>query len=137
MEIFCLLVSLNSCLPFSAQGRKFSPELSWVSNLRFTVVMWHVFFAQLFIREQSSKDIRIYNSNSLRGRQNRASFNEWEQWKKIPVNNAQTFKLLFLSLLLGCYQDFILCCCRIWRSLLPSLHLIVTSSVKNSSHCFS
>lgn len=39
-------------------------------------------FCPTFIKEQSSKDTEIYNSNSLRGRQNRASFNEREQWGK-------------------------------------------------------
>lgn len=90
-------------------------------------------FCPTFIREWSSKGIRIYNSNSLRGRQNRASVNEWEQWGKIPMNNARSFTLLFLSLLWGHYQDFVLCCCRVRRPLLPSLSPTVTLSVKNSS----
>lgn len=108
--------------------------------------VWHVFFAQLLsknkVQRTSESTIQTVWEGDKTGtvlmRENNGGKFQWitlHLFSRTPCEISCAFlELVFLSLLLGRYQDFVICVAAGSKGFCCLPHLTVTSAVKNSSH---
>ena len=104
--------------------------------------VWHVFFAQLLsknkVQRTSESTIQTVSEGDKTGpvlmRENNGEKFQWKTlnlFSRTPCEILWAFlELLFLSLLLGCYQDFVTCVAAGSKGFCCLPHL----TVKNNSH---
>lgn len=91
MEIFCLLVSVNTCLPFFGTGQEALPRT--ITSLKSQVhsCMWHVFSAQLLSKNKVQRTLKSTIQTVSEEDKTGPVLMSENNGEKIPVNNALPF----------------------------------------------